>query len=108
MENAYSLIDWGWLARQVPWVLGLSVLLAGVSWGHWEALVTGRRHREVLGRPSYRVVFSLGLILFTLGLALNPSRWWEPYLWGALCLYFVFEFVLALRSVRRSRAGRSP
>lgn len=107
MPTAYTLIDWGWLARQVPWVLGLSILLAGVSWGHWEAMVTRRRHREVLGQPGYRMVFSLGLALFTLGLALNPSRWWEPYLWGAFCLYFVVDVVLAARGRWAAREGRS-
>ncbi len=98
MTEAYKLIDWGWLLRQIPWVLGLSIVLAGLSWGHWEAMMSRQRHRDVLGRPGYRLVFSLGLALVSLGLALNPTRWWEPYLWGVFTLYFIVEMVLSARA----------
>lgn len=108
MLTAYSLIDWGWLARQIPWIVGLSLLLAGLSWGHWRARALRVPLRELLGHPSYRTVFSLGLTLFALGLALNPTRWWEPYLWGLFSLYFAVETGFAARRGRNPRARRSP
>jgi len=108
MSNAYTLIDWGWLFRQIPWVVGLALGLAGLSWGHWDALTSRRRHREVLTRPGYRMVFSLSLTLFCIGLVLNPQRWWESYLWAAFGLYFATETVLAARAMYRGHTGRSP
>ncbi len=102
-----SLIDWWWVARQIPWILGLATLLLTLSWGNWEAHITRRRRRDVWAQPSYQAAFSLGFALFTLGLALNPQRWWEPYLWGAFFLYFGVQAILLARGGWRSR-GEKP
>lgn len=107
MNTPYTLVDWGWLLRQIPWVLGLAVGLAGLSWGHWEALTSRRRHREVLSQPGYHLVFSLSLMLLCTGLALNPQRWWETYLWAAFGGYFVVDAVLVARALYRGKTRGS-
>ena len=101
MFTEYALIDWWWLARQIPWIAGLSLLLGGFSWAHWRARMSRSSLRRMLGQTVYQGIFSLGLALFTLGLALNPTHWWEPYLWGLFSLYFTLE---AGRTIRRFRA----
>ena len=96
----FDLIDWWGLAGNLPWVFGLAILLLTLSWGDWEAHVRHRRRRQVWGQANYQAGFSLGLFLFTLGLAFNARRWWEPYLWAAFAAVFAIQTVLFWRAWR--------
>ncbi len=90
-QTPWSWVDWGWLGRQLPWVLGLAIVLAALSWGDWSARVRGIRRRELFSSPPYDAVISFGLGLVTIGLALNATRSWEPYLWWAFTLVWFFQ-----------------
>ncbi len=100
-QSALMGVDWGWLGRQLPWVLGLSLILAVLSWGDWAARVRGMRRRDLFAQPQYDLVLSLGLALFTVGLALNATHWWEPYLWLAFTLVWLVQAGRAFRQWRR-------
>jgi hypothetical protein len=66
------------------WILGLTVLLAVLSWARWIAQAEGNRLRAVLKKPRTRQVLNLGLFLFCVGLAATVRTWWEHVLWGLL------------------------
>ncbi len=93
-----------WLARQLPWVFGLSIILAALSWGHWVAMVTGQRHWDVWMQPHYGAAFSFGLFGVALGIALNPFYTWEQYVMGGVAVYFLVQSVrLAWAHMRQRR-----
>ena len=95
---------WGVIANSL-WVLGLSVLLAALSWAHWVASTEKSRFRTVLRRPATQLTLDLGLFLFCSGLAATARAWWERVLWGLLAAAWVVQAYLAGR--RRIDASTS-
>lgn len=90
---------WG-VAANGLWVLGLSVLIAALSWARWVAQKEGLRCRAVLGRPKIQLVIDLGLLLFCAGLAATSRTWWERVLWGLLAVAWVVQAWLTGRRRR--------
>jgi hypothetical protein len=76
---------WGVVANSL-WVLGLSVLLATLSWSSWASSEEKVRFKAVLRRPGIRRLIDVGLLLFCAGLAATARTWWERILWGALAV----------------------
>jgi len=68
------------------WILGLAVILAGLSWAHWIAATAGIRLGAALRRPDVQRVLDVGLALFCVGLAATGRARWEQVLWGALAV----------------------
>lgn len=81
---------WGVVANG-PWVVGLAVLLATLSWAHWAAGVEDVRFRETLGRTEVRRIMDVGLALFCAGLAATSDVWWRQVLWGLLAAAWVVD-----------------
>ncbi|MEA3375251.1 MAG: hypothetical protein U9R72_03505 [Chloroflexota bacterium] len=88
---------WGVVANGL-WVLGLAVVLAGLSWAHWLATVEGARFRDVLGRTGMRRVTDGGLALFCTGVAATSRVWWQRGLWALLALAWVVDGAVASHS----------
>lgn len=101
-QTPWTWVDWGWLGRQLPWVLGLAIVLAVLSWGDWAARVRGMRRRDLFSQPQYDAAISLGLSLVTVGLALNATRNWEPYLWWGFTLLWLVQAGSAIRKWKTS------
>lgn len=100
------MIDWAYVATSSLWILGLSIILAAFSYHDWLARETGQRLRDLFERPSWRLPFSTGMVLFCLGLGLGRRfAWWERTLWGALAFFFVCQLVRELRSRRGARGS---
>lgn len=98
------MIDWTYVGTNGLWILGLSIILAAFSYHDWLAHETGQRRRDLFKRPSWRLPFSTGMILFCLGLGLGRQlAWWERMFWGALAFSFVWRLGRQLRSRRRTR-----
>jgi hypothetical protein len=85
------MIDWWMVARGALWILGLAIALASFSYAEWWRSLHRRRLREALNTPRFLAPFSAGLALFSVGLALSSSRWWEAALWGALMASFALQ-----------------
>lgn len=79
------------------WILGLAIILAGLSWAHWIAREEQRRFRSVLSRPGIQRTIDLGLLLFCAGLAATSRALWERVLWGLLGLAWIVQAWLAGR-----------
>jgi len=85
---------WGILSNSL-WLLGLAVLLAGLSWAGWVGQTARLRLRAVLGQPPIQRTLNLGLALFCAGLAASSRTWWERVLWGLLAAAWVIWAWLA-------------
>lgn len=81
---------WGVVANGL-WVLGLSVLLAALSWASWAASEEKVRFRAALARTGIQQALNLGLFLFCAGLAATGRTWWERVLWGLLAAAWVAQ-----------------
>lgn len=83
------MIDWYSVAVNALWILGLSIILAAFSYHDWLRRETGRRWKDIFSRHWWRLPFSLGMLLFCLGLGLGRGvAWWERTLWAVLALSF--------------------
>lgn len=95
------MIDVWAVAANTLWILGLSLLLAVVSWAYWRALEEGAAMRSVLARPTLRRGVDLALLLFCAGLAATSGRMWERMVWGLLTAVWVVQAGLAGRAAER-------
>ena len=86
-----DLIDWALVGRSALWILGLSLVLACLSFADYEASQGKRRLREVLSRRGYQRGLHIGLALFCLGLIGSARAWWEAALWGLLAAAFAYQ-----------------
>jgi hypothetical protein len=86
------MIDWAGLIFNALWVLGAAVILAALSFSHYEAQRRNERLRVRLAAPTFQMWLSVGLALISLGLALIGPRWWERVLWGLLCAMSTWQF----------------
>lgn len=94
------MINWAGLILNGLWVLGAAVILAALSFSHYEAQRRGERLRARLAAPGFQAWFSAGLVLISLGLALIGPRWWEHVLWGLLCALSGWQLWIAWREWR--------
>lgn len=81
---------WG-VAANGLWVVGLSVVVAALSWAYWCAVEEGTGISTALGRAGVRRAVDLGLAFFCAGLAATSRRTWERVVWGALGVFWVVD-----------------
>lgn len=99
------MIDWVNVGLNALWILGLSIILAAFSYHHWLAAETSRRLRDVLAQPSWKLPFSLGMVLTCVGVGYGlADRWWEKTIWTALALSYAWQLVTVLRHGRNRAA----
>ncbi len=94
------MVDWAGMGKTALWVLGLAIVLATWSWNEWWARVHKRRLRSVLGEARFQVPFSIGLLVFCVGMALSESVLWKSAVWAVLALAFAWQGVQAWKGRR--------
>jgi hypothetical protein len=97
---------WGVLTNSL-WILGLTALLATLSWAYWAAGVEKARLRAVLVRPGIRLAVNLSLFLVCAGLAATAQAWWGRILWGLLAAAWVARAWTVERGVRGAGEKRN-
>ena len=104
------MIDWIGIITNGTWILGLSIVIATLSYADWFATLRSSasrtRIRDVLGQAAFRIALWSGLTLFCVGVALAGGRWWERILWGILAVMSAVEVGQAGRALRTSE-GKS-
>jgi hypothetical protein len=80
------MIDVWSVAANGLWILGLSILLAALSWAVWASTAGDDRLRIVIMRPPIRLSVDLGFLIFCIGLAVTTQKWWGRALWAALAV----------------------
>jgi hypothetical protein len=102
-----NLIDWGGVAKNALWILGLAVILAGLSYADWWAGVNHQRLTTTLRSPLFQIPFNLGMMLFAAGLASTSRSWWEIGAWSVLLLLFAWQTIVSWQA-RRQTSHISP
>lgn len=92
------MIDVWSVAANGLWVLGLSILLATLSWAAWASTAGEAPLRIVIMQPRIRLGVDAGLLLFCAGLAATARTWWERLLWGALAAAWAVQIGLSRRT----------
>jgi hypothetical protein len=103
------MMNWGALLH-IPWVLGLAVILAALSWARYQA---GRDRlsmpagihllRKRLDGPGFQLPLSLGLALVSASLLLTAHVLWERGVWSISLLFWLVSLVQRVRqSLRRA------
>jgi hypothetical protein len=95
------MVDWYLVGFSALWILGLSLMLATLSYADYEAYRRQARTRDVLAEPGYQLALNAGLSLFCLGLLGSARAWWERALWVVLALAFSVQVVRAWQARRR-------
>lgn len=91
MINWYSVVANGF------WLLGLAIILAGLSYYYWLAAQTSRPFGQILGVPSFQRVLMVGLLLVGIGLALTAGGVWQVIPAAALIVASVAALVVSYR-----------
>jgi hypothetical protein len=99
------MINWFSVVANSLWIVGLSVILAALSYHYWLAGNYGHPLRQELSRPPFQVFFLIGLLLVGAGLALTGHGWWQ--ILPAVGL--ILACIVALLSLwRRAQERRHP
>lgn len=93
------MIDWAAVTANSLWISGCALALAAASYASWQAGVTQRRWRDVIGERNIRLWLNGAAILFSLGMAATARSGWETIVWLLLSVAFGVSFV---RDLRRS------
>jgi hypothetical protein len=88
------MIDWLSLFLNTLWLLGLAVLLATLNSAYYSSQSHHTSLRRTLGQPPYQLATSLGLLLFSAGLAATSTALLERLLWLLLTLAWAVQLVL--------------
>ncbi len=92
------MIDWPMVGRSALWITGLAIALATASYNDWWRSLHGESWRRTWSTPRFLAPFNGGLALFSAGLALSSSRWWEMAIWAALALAFIVQAIIYWRA----------
>lgn len=94
------MIDWFSVFINSFWILGLSLLLAALSYHYWLAREEERRLREQYNQPSFLRIFWISLALVGVGLAGTSQYTWETAVW---ILFIILSIVNAVQVDRQSK-----
>ena len=86
---------------QIPWVVGLALLLAGMSVRSYLPTLGSHKGAGSLRRASSRLA-DVGILLLFVGLALASPEWWHRILSAAGAVVYVVDVV------RRTRQHTAP
>ena len=95
MDNI-SLIDWGSLAANALWVVGLALALASLSFAYFEASSNQVRLGAILQQRRFDLTLNLAGILFCAGLAATSRQILEITLWVVLVILFLISMLISL------------
>lgn len=96
------MIDWAMVGRGALWITGLAVALAAFSYVNWWRSCRRWRLRRALNTPRFLAPFSLGMFLFSIGLALSSQRGGEIGAWAVLAILFLVQVWAYARAGLRS------
>ncbi|HRX03748.1 MAG: hypothetical protein KDI07_10985 [Anaerolineae bacterium] len=100
------MIDWYGVFHNALWVAGLAIALASLSYMDWRRRTQEPRigFRVALGQPGFQTVFSLGMVLFCVGVALGGASWWQTAGWAILAVAFGWLAFTSWRKLRHPHA----
>lgn len=94
------MIDWLSVLFNSFWILGLSLLVAALSYHYWLARETERRLRTQFNQPSFLRVFWTSLALIGIGLAGTSQTTWETAVW---ILFIILSIINAIQAGKQNQ-----
>ncbi len=85
------MIDWYSAGFSTLWIIGLGFVTAGLSLANFMGFWQNIKFRKAIKWSSCRIMISLGLVFFCLGLAGSVSTIWEHILWVVLAFIFALQ-----------------
>jgi hypothetical protein len=85
MIDGYSLLF------EALWILGLSLVAAGLSLANYLAKRENWTFRQAFKSPGRRAMIDLGLLFFCIGLAGTTGWIWGRIVWAALALFYALR-----------------
>lgn len=80
------------------WIAGLAIILAGLSYYRYQAIIQQSPLRQQFSVPAFQVAVYLGIVLIGLGLAGTSDVAWEAAVWLGFSLLAILGAVRAGRS----------
>ena len=99
------MINWTSIGTGALWITGLAIILATISYAHWQARERGERLRAVLGVFGCQVALDFGMVLLCTGLFFTARSTWERLAWAALAL---LSAASAVGQWHAQRSGGAP
>lgn len=79
------------------WIVGLSLLLAAFAYHDWLARETQRKRKEVLQQRSWRLAWTIGMLMASSGwLISHGDYWWEKIVFLCLAAWFAWNLALVV------------
>jgi hypothetical protein len=82
------MMDWYAACFGALWILGLSLILASLSYANYLVSQQQKRFVTALQIPARHFMIHLGLVFFCLGWAGSATGIWERFAWIVLALLF--------------------
>lgn len=98
------MINWFSVVANGFWLMGLAVVLAGLSYYYWLAAQANRPFGQIIGSAPFQRVAVIGLLLVGIGLVLTANGLWQVIPAGALILVCA----VALVALFRARSSAPP
>lgn len=94
------MINWQSVFFSSLWILGLAVLLAGLSYQYWLAQTRDRPLRRQLQSTGFLITFWIAALLFAIGLLGGSPQLWEMALWGLVAAWALVNLVTLARRAK--------
>lgn len=98
MASNLNLIDWPYVAFSSLWILGFSLILAGLSFHYWLSIESEEKFWDILGRRPFQLLLWAGLSLISVGFTGVNQIGWEFVAWGLLSLGSIYQLFSTWRS----------
>ena len=82
------MIDWLGVATNGMWMLGLTGMLAALSYFEYFAKAHGQPVRQLLNARVFVQPFSWAAAVFCAGVAASGGSWWQRLIWAVLAVLF--------------------
>jgi multisubunit Na+/H+ antiporter MnhB subunit len=92
------MIHWYSVGFSALWILGLSLVVAALSFAYYQVEQQKRRFRQALEMPACRIMIGLGLVFFCLGWTGSVSSTWERIVWAVLAFVFAVQIWQAMKT----------
>lgn len=100
------MINWQSVIGNSFWIIGLALMLAGLSYYHWVARQLDLPFRQVMGKPRFQAIITGGLLLVGIGLAITAGDLLQAIPAVALILVCLFALFTLFRSGQVHRPGK--
>lgn len=93
-------VDWYFMVFNALWIIGLSLLIAVLSYASYFATQQKKQFKQALEIHACRNIGLLGLVIFCIGLAGGVSAIWERIAWAALAIIFAYQACQAGKTIK--------